>query len=243
MILEDVQKLVPGNLVTLYELDCRAIGGDVERYHNHNDGVITWQGKQYQPWAIEARDFERTGDSQQPLPTLRVGNIGEDSSGEPITGVVSALCLALGDLKGATLIRQRTFARYLDAVNFPQGNPTANPGEHLPDERWIISQRSGESPEFVEFVLSSPLTLDGAQLPSRQVIANVCGWLTKAAPEGGYRGAWCGYTGAAMFDKDGNPVTDPAQDRCGGLLSDCKRRFGEWAPLPFGGSPSADRVR
>ncbi|USY23943.1 phage minor tail protein L [Alcaligenes sp. 1735tsa3] len=243
MILEDVQKLVPGNLVTLYELDCRAIGGDVERYHNHNDGVVTWQGNQYQPWAIEARDFERTGDGQQPQPTLVVGNIGETSDGEPITGVVSALCLALGDLKGATLIRRRTFARYLDEANFPDGNPTASPTEHLPNERWIISQKSGESPEAVEFVLSSPLTLDGAQLPSRQVIANVCGWLTKAAPEGGYRGAWCGYTGAAMFDKDGNPVTDPTKDECGGLQRDCKKRHGEWQPLPFGGFPSADRVR
>ncbi|MBX7021084.1 phage minor tail protein L, partial [Providencia rettgeri] len=46
MIYEDVQKLAPGNLVTMYEIDCRAIGGDVERYHNHNDGVVTWQGQQ-----------------------------------------------------------------------------------------------------------------------------------------------------------------------------------------------------
>lgn len=243
MIYEDVQKLAPGNLVTMYEIDCRAIGGDVERYHNHNDGVITWQGQQYLPWAIEARDFERTGDSQQPLPTISVGNIGEDQNGKPITGVVSALCLALNDLKGATLIRRRTFARYLDAVNFPSGNPTASSTEHLPDERWIISQKSGETPEVVEFVLSSPLMFDGVQLPSRQVIANVCGWLTKAGPEGGYRGAWCGYTGAAMFDKNGNPVTDPALDQCGGLDRDCKARHGQWQPLPFGGFPSADRVR
>ncbi len=205
--------------------------------------MVTWQGKQYQPWAIEARDFERTGDSQQPLPTLRVGNIGEDQGGEPITGVVSALCLALGDLKGATLIRRRTFARYLDAVNFPDGNPTASPTEHFPDERWIISQRSGETPEVVEFVLSTPLMFDGVQLPSRQVIANVCGWLTKAAPEGGYRGAWCGYTGSAMYDKDGKPVTDPAKDVCGGLRWECGLRHGEWQPLPYGGFPSADRVR
>lgn len=243
MILEDVQKLVPGNLVTLYEIDCRAIGGDVERYHNHNDGEIVWQGNTYYPWAIEAQDFERTGEGQQPNPTVTVSNIGVDDEGEPITGVVTALCLALDDLRGATLIRRRTFAKYLDAVNFDGGNPTADPNEHLPDERWIISQKQTETPEAVTFVLSSPLQFDGVQLPARQIIAGLCGWLVMSGPEGGYRGAYCGYTGTAMFDKDGNPVTDPSLDKCGGRVSDCKKRFGEWQPLSFGGFPSADRIR
>lgn len=243
MILEDVQKLVPGNLITLYEIDCTAIGGEIERYHNHNDGEIVWQGEAYYPWAIEARDFERTGDGQQPNPSISVGNIGVDEHGEPITGVVTALCLALDDLRGAIFVRRRTFAKYLDAVNFPDGNPSADPNEHLPDERWIISQKSRETPEQVDFVLSSPLQFDGRQLPSRQVLAGLCGWLVMAEPEGGYRGAYCGYTGSAMFDADGNPVTDPSLDKCGGRVSDCKRRFGEWQPLSFGGFPSADRIR
>lgn len=243
MILADVQLLTPGNLVTLYELDCTAIGGLTERYHNHNDGVITWQGHQYFPWAIEARDFERTGEGQQPMPELSVGNIGEDDEGSPITGVVSALCLALDDLVGATLIRRRTFAKYLDAVNFEGGNPTADPNEHMPDERWLVSQKKLETPEIVTFVLGSPLQFDNVQLPRRQIMANMCVWLTMAEPEGGYRGSYCGYTGSAMFDKDGNPVADPSLDKCGGRVSDCKKRFGEWQPLSFGGFPSADRIR
>lgn len=243
VILEDAQKLTPGNLVTLYEIDCTGIGGAIERYHNHNDGKIVWQGNVYEPWAIEGKDFERTGDGQQPNPTLQVGNIGADEQGEPIAGVVSALCLALDDLRGAVLTRRRTLAKYLDAENFPEGNPSANPNEHFADERWIISQKSHEAAESVTFVLSSPLQFDDVQLPTRQVLANLCGWLLINGPEGGYRGAYCGYTGTAMFDKDGNPVTDPAQDRCGGRVSDCKKRFGEWQPLSFGGYPSADRIR
>jgi len=244
MILEDVQKLVPGNLVTLYEIDCTGIGGDIERYHNHNDGEIVWQGNAYLPWAIEAENFERTGDGQQPNPTVTVGNIGTDENGEPITGVVTALCLALDDLRGAILTRRRTFARYLDAVNFPDGNPSADPNEHLPDERWIISQKQTETPESVTFVLSSPLQFDGVQLPARQIIAGTCGWLVMAGPEGGYRGSYCSYQGQnGMFDKDGNSVTDPSLDKCGGRPSDCKRRFGEWQPIRFGGFASADRVK
>jgi len=243
MILADVQKLVAGNLVTLYELDCQALGGGVERYHNHNDGVIVWQGTTYYPWAIEAKDFEHTGDGQQPNPTLTVGNIGQDADGNQITGVVSALCLALDDLRGATLIRRRTFAKYLDAANFQEGNPSADPNEHLPDERWIVSQKQSETPETVTFVLASPLQFDGAQVPARQIIAGTCGWLVLAQPEGGYRGACCGYTGASMFDRDGKPVADPALDRCGGRVSDCKLRFGSHGALPYGGFASADRIR
>jgi len=239
----DVQKLVAGNLVTLYELDCRMLGGGTEHYHNHNDGVIVWQGQTYHPWAIEVRDFERTGDGQQPNPKLTVGNIGQDAHGNPIAGVVSALCLALDDLRGAVLTRRRTFAKYLDAANFPEGNPGADPTEHLPDERWTISQKQSETPEGVTFVLASPLQFDGVQVPTRQVIANVCGWLVMARPEGGYRGACCGYTGTAMFDRNGQPVSDPALDMCGGCVSDCKLRHGAYQPLPYGGFASADRIR
>ncbi len=243
MILADVQTLTPGNLVTLYELDCTAIGGLVERYHNHNDGVITWQGNEYYPWTIEAKDFERTGEGQQPLPELSVGNIGEDGEGNPITGVVSALCLALDDLLGATLIRRRTFVKYLDAVNFDDGNPTADPNEHLPDERWLVSQKRLETPEVVTFVLNSPLQFDGVQLPRRQIIANLCGWLTMAGSEGGYRGSYCGYAGPLMFTKDGEVTLDPSMDRCGGRVSDCKLRFGQYGVLNYGGFASADRIR
>lgn len=242
MILADVQKLVPGNLVTLYELDTTALGGVVERYHNHNDGNIVWQGETYIPWPITAAGFARTGEGQQPMPTLSVGNIGMDNEGNRITGVVSALCLALDDLLGATLTRKRTLAKYLDAVNFPGGNPGADPNEHLPDEKWIISQKQSETPDAVTFVLSSPMQFDGVQLPRRQIIANMCHWLLMDPPEGGYRGAYCGYTGSAMYTADGDPTNDPALDRCGGRVSDCKLRFGEFQPLSIGAFPSSNRI-
>lgn len=244
MISHEVQKLTPDNLITLYELDATSIGGPVERFHGHSgDGVIVWQGESYNPWAIEASNFERTGDGQQPVPELAVGNIGEDEHGEPVSGVITALCLALGDLIGARLIRRRTFRKYLDAVNFPDGNPSADSTAELPKEEWIISRRKLETPEVVTFELSSPLQFDGVKLPARQVIANLCWWLTMPGPEGGYRGALCGYTGPGMYDKDGNPVSDPILDRCGGRVSDCKLRFGENKELRYGSFPSADRVR
>ena len=48
--------------------------------------------------------------------------------------------------------------------------------------------------------------------------------------------------GVARFTKDGQPTDDPALDKCGGRLSDCKLRFGEYGELPFGGYPASSLV-
>lgn len=239
-IYADVQKLEVGDLVELYELDATPIGGTLQRFHGYTQvGPIWWQGNQYDPWAITAEGFEQVGDGQQPTPTLSVGNIGADAEGKPIAGVISSLCIALDDLVGAWVRVRRTLGSYLDARNFPEGNPTANPAEELPPEVWIVQQKTAETAETVEFELSSALDFDGQQLPSRPILAGVCSWLRK----GGYRGPYCGYTGSRMFDLAGNPVTDPARDRCSGLMSDCKKRFGEYEVINFGGFPSADLIR
>lgn len=230
-IASDIQKLEPGALVELFELDATMQGGDVLRFHAHTQvGSIWWQGNEYSPWPIQAEGFARTGQGQQPAPTLSVGNVD---------GSISALCLFLNDLSGARLTRRQTLGKYLDAVNFVDGNPTADPSEELAPEVWIVEQKTEESSDVVAFELSSPLDFSEAQLPRRQIVANVCVWLTI----GGYRGPYCGYTGTAYFDKNDNPVADPAVDRCGGRLGSCKLRFGANNPLPYGSFPAADLIR
>lgn len=120
-----------------------------------------------------------------------------------------------------------------------EGNPDADPTEEMPQEVWYIEQKIDETNESVTFELSSALDFGDVQLPRRQIVANVCMWLTI----GGYRGPYCGYTGSAYFDKDDNPVADPALDRCGGRVNSCKCRFGENNPLPYGSFPAADLIR
>jgi len=240
MITADVYKLEPGERVTLYELDLSGMGGPVQRFHGYTQsGPIYWQGEQYDPWSLEATGFELTNESQQPSPVLRVGNIGEDAQGAPLPGVISSLCIHYDDMVGAKLTRRQTLGKYLDAANFPDGNPSADPNEHFPDSIWLIEQKTSESKVTVEFALSSALDFNGKQLPGRQIIPNVCQWLTK----GGYRGKYCQYTGSRLFDENDNPVTDPALDKCGGRMSSCKKRFGEYEVINFGGFPSADTLR
>lgn len=228
----DIQSLEPGALVDLFVLDTTAQGGDIRRFHGYLQvGPITWQGQAFDPFPLQATGFDVGSDGRPASPVVSVANIG---------GGMSALARELNDLVGARFTRLRTFGRYLDAINFPGGNPTADPAEQLRPEIWYIEQRSRETPELIEFTLSSPLNLNGAMLPNRQILANVCGWLK----HGGYRGPYCGYTGTARFNERDEPVADPALDQCGGRLSSCRLRFeslGE--PLNFGGMPSADGVR
>ena len=140
----------------------------------------------------------------------------------------------------AKVIIHDTFAHYLDARNFPGGNPTANPNEER-KQVYYIDRKSGSYDETVEFELSSPADLRGQLIPTRQ-IQPMCTWCMR----GWYKtGNGCTYAGQnGWFDKDGNRVDDPSQDVCSGLLSTgCKPRFGENEQLDYGGFPWASLLR
>lgn len=228
MITADVQGLEPGARVELFELDTTTISGsEILRFHGYQQaGSIWWQGNEYSPWPIRAEGFAKTSEGQQPTPTLSVGNVD---------GSISALCVLLDDMVGAKLTRHVTLGQYLDAVNFEGGNPSADPSQEFPPDVWFIEQKTSETNEVVAFEISSALDFHDVQLPRRQVIANLCSWQ--------YKGAYCGYTGTAMFDANDQPVTDPALDICSKRLSGCKSRFGATGILNFGGFPAAALIQ
>ena len=227
----DLQTLEPGALVELFELDTAPLGyGDVWRFHGYTQqGSIWWQGLEYAPWPIKAEGFE-LNPNKPPTPVLSVGNV---------TGQITALCLYFQDMVGAVVKRHRTLGKYLDAANFPNGNPNADPSQEMPVDQWFIERRSAETNTQVDFELASALDFGNAQLPGRQIVANCCGWLAR----GGYRGPYCGYTGPPVADLYDNPTTDPSQDKCGGRLTSCQMRFGANNELPYGSFPAAGLLR
>ena len=228
MITADIQGLEPGARVELFELDATIItGGALLRFHGYEKaGSIWWQGDEYTAFPIQSEGFAKTSESQQPTPTLSVGNVD---------GSISSLCILLDDLVGAKVTRHVTLGQYLDARNFADGNPTADPQQEFAPDIWFVQQKTNETNEAVEFELSSALDFHDEQLPRRQVIANLC--------SSQYRGPYCGYTGTEKFDADDNPVTDPALDVCGKRLGSCKKRFGATSPLAFGGYPAAALIQ
>jgi len=224
----DIQSFTPGAIIELYDMDTTVVGGmDVLRFTPHGPNElgndIVWAGQTYVRLPIDASGFEKRGHGSLPRPKLAVANV---------IGLIGAVA---DSIIGAKLTRTRTFAKYLDAVNFASGNPSADPNQWIDREIWFIDRKSLENKVLVEFELSAAFDLAGVMLPRRQVVQNVCAWR--------YRSAECGYTGGPVADINDRPTTSMALDQCGKRLASCKLRFGQYAVLPFGGFPAAGLIR
>ena len=242
----DFQKLSVAGLVTLYELDASKLGLGVLRWHGHmsyedwqyiyefanraqfankskrvaatgaDDIVvpdIIWNGNEYKPVAIQSDGLEIRGDGKASTPNLVITS---DLNG--VKGMTRRLCRQYNDFAGAKLTVIRTSAKYLDAANFADGNPTANVNEYR-KQVWYIEHKINDDEEKVTFELSNPVDFEGARIPARE-ITSFCHW----GVTGGYRGETCGYMGTAMFDENGNPTNNPALDKCGCRVVDCDIR-------------------
>lgn len=243
MLNSDFQKLSVTGLVTLYELDATKLGAGIMRWHGHVSfedwqiinpeqtevkSDIIWQGQTYSPMPIQTDGLEMRGDGKASTPSLALAN---NING--VQGAISALCLQYDDFAGARLTVINTMAKYLDAANFTNGNPQA--ANEYRKQVWYVEQKTSENRSAVTFELSNPVDFEGARIPSRE-ITNYCHW----AVHGRYRGEECQYMGAARFTDKGVPTTDPAKDKCGGRLSDCRIRNNEGR---FGGFPSSALIK
>lgn len=223
----EIQSLEPSSLVELFQIDLSVQGGPVINGHGGVNGLMTdviWNGVVYTPYPVEAQGFKMSGVGSLPRPTIQVSNIG---------GSMGALCKQYSDFAGCKYTRIRTFARFLDAANFPNGNPTADPTQQLPLQVWFFDRKAEENAQWIKFELASSLDMISAKVPNRQFIQNTCPWI--------YRGADCGYTGTNYWDASDNPQTLASADVCGKRLSSCKLRFPQTgataAAMPFGGFP------
>ena len=236
-----IQKLEPGARVKLIEIDCREFGGDILRFHNYNvphtqaeleayqasgseipPKSILFNGEAYTCWPYQLTGIELDGTGSSPSPILEVSNLD---------GYVSQLCLQLQNMFGGIVTERTTFEQFLDDGSDP--DPTM-----VFEQTWWICRKAGENSRSVSFELASPADMTGLRLPRRQ-IHSMCHW----ALNGGYRGPDCGYTGTKYFTIKGEPTNNPALDQCGGLCNrDCKPRWGEDNPIPFGGFIAASLI-
>lgn len=226
-ITSEIQKLSPSALIELFVLDLGKQGGGTFRFHagtNELRGDVVWQGNTYIHLPIEASGFDKRATGALPRPTVSVSNIN---------GIMGAQAREYGDFLGCKLTRKRTFARFLDAVNFTSGNADAAPDQELPDEIWYFDRKATENTMVLTYELSSALDMAGVRLPRRQIIQNCCAWR--------YRSPECGYAGGPVATELDVTTADPALDRCSKSLTGCKKRFTDI--LPFGGFPGCGLVR
>lgn len=144
--------------VVLWEIDLTVQGG--ERYFfcnelNEKGEPVTWQGRKYEAYPIDGSGFEMNGRGSSARPSLTVSNL---------FGLVTGMAEDLQSLVGATVVRRRVYARFLDAVNFVAGNPEADPEQELSD-RWVVEQMSQLTAMTASFVLATPTETDGALFP------------------------------------------------------------------------------
>ena len=219
-----------GPVVDLFTV--KLASGGVERYTTGPEGgsSVTYGGDVYSPLpiALDGAGFGSAGASVRPR--LKVSLL--DGSAAPM------------DWQGATIERVRTLGRYLD------GASEADADRHWPKESWVVDRLSTRGREEIVWQLSSPLDLELAMIPRRQVLRDVCPWQYRQWVSG----AWvnppaddgCPYTGAKYWNARDEAVTDPAEDACSRRLSGCKLRFPSGAvtvQLPFGGFPGVSRIR
>lgn len=236
-----LQRLYPGSIITLIEVDATKFGGQIYRMHSENvrytpeelleaqkTGVlppkeIIFRGNAYgaRPFGISGIGF--TGNGKAEKPKLTLSNL--DSR-------ISAMIRSYNGMMQAKVTIWITAAELMDDA----GNVEDGAYRKLV---YYVERPSMVNKSIAEFELTSPYDMDGIMIPAR-VTQSVCYW----AQRNWYRsGKGCGYNGNRMFDKDNKPVSDPSLDRCAGTVTACKLRFGENNPLDFGGAAVASLVR
>jgi len=211
-----------------------AIGSDLinmgKTYDTSKEKVwvrqIIWQGQAFEPIALQCDGLEMRSDGKASAPTLTLAN-----NFQGIQGAISAYCLQFKDFVGVKLKVITTLAKYLDAINFSEGNPSAQ--DEAKEQLWYIEQKTAESAEQVTFELSNPIDFEGLKIPIRQ-ISNYCQWE--------YRSEECGWTGVSYFTNKDQPTDNPAFDGCSRRLSGCECRYGKGNVLRFGGFPASSMI-
>ena len=117
------------------------------------------------PLKAEGFAYQR---GQLPRPNLTISNLSSTPS-------ISAILLSVNettpgnDLTGAVVTRIRTLAKFIDAVNFANGqNPTADNTAEFPQEIYYIDRKSTETRDVVTWELAAVFDLAGVRVPKRQ---------------------------------------------------------------------------
>lgn len=214
----------PDELVELLQIDCsvlsdaNGLAGPVFHIAPYpmdipSPGDIVFGGVVFIAIPLSVSGFLADSQGTQPQPKLTVTNLG---------GIFSAAIEQYNDLKGSIVTRTRTYKRYLD------GGIEADSSIYMNPDVYLIDQKSSEDNTLIEFQLATAIDQQGVMLPGGLILKNTCTHLYRFANADGsfsYANATCPYVGTNYFTTAGIPTSDPRQDDCGRLTSDCILRF------------------
>lgn len=257
----DFQKPYVDGLITLFELDARALGAGILRFHGHisyedweriyssigsnelmgdTSKLIgeAFKNSEQKTWF---RNIIWQGQTFEPM-VLEVSGLEMRSDGKA-SAPTFRMANNIGGIQNAVSALCLQFGDFAGAklkvittlakYLDAENFSTGNPtaSNEAKEQLWYIEQKTSENANAVTFELSNPIDFEGLKIPVRQ-ISNYCHWCAM----GDYRGEECQYTGAAMFTDKDEPTDNPALDRCSGRLSSCRIRNNE---IRFGGFPAS----
>ncbi|VAF77165.1 phage minor tail protein L [Enterobacter hormaechei] len=141
MIIDSVDAGV-GAFIDLFEADLQPYGGDLIRFHSGTNGYygnVIWKGNQYQAYPIAVEGFESKNEGTYARPSMAVANV---------TGLLTGINHDFDDMLGVVITRRQVPVKYLDAVNFPNGNPDADPTQEAVS-RYVVEEMTEETFEQV----------------------------------------------------------------------------------------------
>lgn len=257
----DFQKLYVDGLITLFELDARALGAGILRFHGHisyedweriysyigSDGMLgdeaqligeVFESTESKTWY---RNIIWQGETFEPM-ALEVSGLEMRSDGKASAPTLS-MANNVGGIQGAISAYCLQFGDFAGA----KLKVITTLAKYLDAENFSSGNPTANSSEKREQIwFIEQKTSENAQQVTFELsnpvdfeglkiptrqISNYCNWE--------YRSEECGYIGSAMFTEKDEPTDNPALDRCNYRTSGCRCRENE---LHFGGFPASSMV-
>ena len=257
----DFQKLYVDGLITLFELDARALGAGILRFHGHiayqdweriysaigsTSGLVGSDlliGKVYDVGNQKTwyRNIIWQGQTFEPM-ALEVSGLEMRSDGKASAPTLS-MANNINGIQGAVSAYCLQFSDFA-GVKLKVITTLA---KYLDADNFTAGNTSANPSEKREQIwFIEQKTSENAQQVTFELsnpvdfeglkiptrqISNYCNWE--------YRSEECGYIGSAMFTEKDEPTDNPALDRCNYRTSGCRCRENE---LHFGGFPASSMV-
>lgn len=257
----DFQKLYVDGLITLFELDARALGAGILRFHGHIS-YEDWEriytsigsaeligadigsiGKVFDSGdeKVWQRNIIWQGDAFEPM-ALEVSGLEMRSDGKASAPTLS-MANNIGGIQGAVSAYCLQFGDFAGA----KLKVITTLAKYLDAENFSSGNATANTSEKREQIwFIEQKTSENSQQVTFELsnpvdfeglkiptrqISNYCNWE--------YRSEECGYIGSAMFTEKDEPTDNPALDRCNYRTSGCRCRENE---LHFGGFPASSMV-
>jgi lambda family phage minor tail protein L len=257
----DFQKLYVDGLITLFELDARALGAGILRFHGHisyedweriysyigSDGMLgdeaqligeVFENTESKTWY---RNIIWQGQTFEPM-ALEVSGLEMRSDGKASAPTLS-MANNVGGIQGAISAYCLQFGDFAGAklkvittlakYLDAENFSTGNPTANPSEKREQIWFIEQKTSENAQQVtFELSNPVDFEGLKiPTRQISNYCNWE--------YRSEECGYIGSAMFTEKDEPTDNPDLDLCNYITSGSRCRENE---LHFGGFPASSMV-